>query len=96
MRLNQLDKMQQVCEAAVRIAPGSPDAHNSLGMSYFAQGKYLEAVNSFSTAILLDGENPMFRENLAEVYEKLGESEQAAHEFKMAGELKAKQKSREE
>ena len=60
MRLNQLDKMQRVCETAVRLAPDEPKTHNTLGMSQFLQRKYSDAIQSFTTAIRLDPHNPEF------------------------------------
>ena len=90
MRLGQLDKMLRVCETAVRLAPDEPKAHNSLGMSYFLQRRYSDATQSFSTAIRFDPDNPEFRENLGESYKRLGESEKAAREFRIARQLRAK------
>ena len=89
MRLNRLDKMQRVCETAVRLVPDEPRAHNTLGMSLFLQRKYSEATQSFTTAIRLDPHNPEFHENLGETYKRLGESEKAAQEFRIARQLRA-------
>ena len=90
MRLNQLDKMEKTCEAAVRLAPAEANAHNSLGMSYFLQKKYREAMDSFETTIRLDEDNPEFRENLAKVYDALGKADKAASEREKADQLRAK------
>ena len=90
MRLDQLDKMQRVCETAVRLAPDEPNAHNTLGMSRFLQRRYSDATQSFATAIRLDPHNPEFHENLGETYKRLGESEKAAQEFRIAKQLRAK------
>ena len=90
MRLNRLDKMWRVCETAVRLAPDEPGAHNTLGMSQFLQRKYSDATQSFTTAIRLDPHNPEFHENLGETYKRLGESEKAAQEFRVARQLRAK------
>ena len=90
MRLDQLDKMQSVCETAVRLAPDEPNAHNALGMSYFLQRRYFDATQSFTTAIRLDPHNPEFHENLGETYKRLGEPKKAAQEFRIARQLRAK------
>ena len=94
MRLNQLDKMEKTCEAAVRLAPAEANVHNSLGMSYFLQKKYREAMDSFQKTIRLDEDNPEFRENLAKVYDALGEADKAASEREKADQLRANQKGR--
>ena len=83
--------MQRACEAAVRLAPNEANGHNNLGMSYSLQGKYLEAMNSFLTAIQLDTKNPKFHQNLGKVYERLGDVEKAAHDFKTVQQLQAGQ-----
>ena len=90
MRLDQLDKMERVCESAVRLAPNEPNVHNNLGMSYFLQRRYSDATQSFTTAVRLDPRNPEFRENLGETYKRLGESEKAAQEFRIARQLRGK------
>ena len=90
MRLNQLDNMQRVCATAVRRAPDQPQAHNTLGMSYFLQRRYSDATLSFTTAIQLDPHNPEFHENLGETYKRLGESKKAAEEFRIARQLRSK------
>ena len=88
MRLNQLDKMQCICETATRLAPNEPNTHNTLGMSQFLQRRYSDATQSFVTAIRLDPHNPEFHENLGETYKRLGESEKAAQEFRIARQLR--------
>ncbi len=90
MRLNRLREMEKTCEAAVRFAPNEANAHNSLGMSYFLQKKYYEAMNSFETTIRLDEDNPEFRENLARVYEALGKADKAASERERAQRFREK------
>ena len=90
MRLNQLDRMQRICETATRLAPNEPNTHNTLGMSQFLQRRYSDATQSFVTAIRLDPHNPEFHENLGETYKRLGESEKAAQEFRVARQLRAK------
>ena len=91
MRLNRMDEMEKTCEAAVRFAPNEANAHNSLGMSYFLQKKFYEAMDSFETTILLDEDNPDFRENLAKVYEALGKADKAASERETAQQIREKQ-----
>ena len=91
MRLNRLGEMEKTCEAAVRLAPNEANAHNSLGMSFFLQMKYDEAMASFETTILLDEDNPEFRENLAKVYAALGKADKAASEREKARRLREKQ-----
>ena len=88
MRLNRLDKMQRICETATRLAPNEPNTHNTLGMSQFLQRRYSDATQSFVTAIRLDPHNPEFHENLGETYKRLGESEKAAQEFRIARQLR--------
>ena len=96
MRLNQFDKMEETCKAAVRLAPNEANVHNSLGMSYLLQGKYHEAMDSFETTILLDEDNPEFRENLAKVYEALGKVDKASNEREKAQRFREKHKRKQE
>jgi len=72
---------------AVRVAPGSPSAHNNLGSALMAAGKPDEAKYCFETALELDPNNVFALTNLAVLATKGGDHARAAIEYEKCLEL---------
>lgn len=70
--------------------PNSSLAHNNLGLAYYDQRRFDEAIGEYISAIKLryDHENAHF--NLGKVYFKIGRYDEAAYELETALKLKAR------
>ena len=69
MGLGRWEDARPVLEAALRAAPASPRAHNNLGVLAWRQGDPNGAKTHFQTALGLDGNNLVARQNLAALHE---------------------------
>jgi Flp pilus assembly protein TadD len=52
-------------EEAARLAPGSSEVYNRLGIAYATAGRRDDAVDAFERALALDCDNANARRNLA-------------------------------
>ncbi len=72
---NNLDKAKDAYNAALRIRPDTPEAHNNLGFIDFVNKDYQSASKRFSTAANMASNMPLeaadYYYNLGTVYEKM-------------------------
>ncbi len=85
-----LSGAQQNLNAALKLAPESPDANALLGKILFKQGKANEALKPLEFAVSKKPDDHERRYLLARVYQQLGRREDAASEFAEVQRLKAK------
>ncbi|KAK1407561.1 hypothetical protein QVD17_39180 [Tagetes erecta] len=76
---NQHTKAIHDCHKAIEIDPNYSKAYSRLGFSYYAQGKYREAIDKgFRKALELDPDNETVRGNIQAAEQKLREAHQRA------------------
>ena len=73
---------QRDLDAAIKIAPDSPDVYGNLGLLERAKGNNQEAIDNYQKALALDESLYVIRYNLAKVTMFLGELEDARREYK--------------
>lgn len=66
---------------AVLLDPGYDLAHYSLGDAFMKQGNYIQASKSYSHALALDKQNPLFGFNLAKALAASGKHENALYYY---------------
>lgn len=89
--LRQTDRIEEAINAnkkAVEISPQDADAHNNLGISYKAMGKFSHAKERFLKAISLRQNYPEAYNNLGAIYQALGKFVEAEKSFLQAIALK--------
>ncbi|KAJ6681662.1 hypothetical protein OIU74_020025 [Salix koriyanagi] len=65
------------CLKSVEIDPGYSKAYSRLGLAYYAQGNYRDAIDKgFNKALQLDPSNEMVKENIRVAEQKLKEQQQ--------------------
>src|SRR5216684_1268100 len=74
-------------EKVVRLAPKSPEGHNSLGWVLLAQGEIGSAIAQFQTAVKLKPEFAQAHINLANALIRKGDLPAALHEAREATQL---------
>jgi tetratricopeptide (TPR) repeat protein len=85
------DAAQQYLNAAMKLAPESPEANALAGKVLFKQGKAAKAVKPLEFAASKKPADHELRYTLARVYQQLGRKEDAAREFAEVHRLKAEQ-----
>jgi Flp pilus assembly protein TadD len=79
---DQTGKAIAALESYVQAYPEHALAHNDLGVLYYRTGQPREAIEQYRLAVDLDGENPVFRKNLADfLYVEQGDLEGAGHQY---------------
>ncbi len=73
---------QQDLDAAIKIAPDSPDVYGNLGLLERAKGNDEGASDYYKKALVLNKSLYVIRYNLAKVYRSLGKLEDARQEYK--------------
>jgi tetratricopeptide (TPR) repeat protein len=68
------------CKELTVQNPDEPQGHNALGMIYFEQGKYPQAIQEFQKAIKLDSNEYVYHSNLSNAYEETGQTQKAIEE----------------
>lgn len=86
-----LDTAERHLEAALKLAPESPDAQALKGKILFKRGKAADAVAPLEYAIKENPGDTERRYLLARIYQQLGRREDAAREFAEVQRLKARQ-----
>jgi Tfp pilus assembly protein PilF len=71
-------------EAAVDREADSPEAHYSLGLTYFDLGRYNDAINEYQMAIRLKPDLAEGHFNLGVAYDQSGQSEKALQSYQKA------------
>ena len=71
-------------EVAVGQEAGSPEAHYSLGLTYFDLGRYNDAINAYQKAIRLKADLAEAHFNLGVAYDQSGQSEKALQSYQNA------------
>src|SRR5207245_6976868 len=80
LRRGDLVSARVAFEKAVRLAPRSPEAHNSLGWVLLAQGQLEPAIPHFQTALQLKPDFPQAHINLSNALVQKGDLEGALRE----------------
>lgn len=82
--LGRLDEARDAAEEAVRLAPGSADAYNILGIIHRQQGKPELAIEAYHKSIELDPDDSAVRANLGNVLLEKGLLEKAVAAYRDA------------
>lgn len=69
-------------QAAVKVDPQSPEAHNFLGSALASRGRTQEAIGQFRLALSLRPKYPNARFNLGNALVKSGKLDEAIAEYK--------------
>lgn len=73
-QLGQYEEAMADCKKAIQLDPTYSKAYSRLGLAYYAQGKYHEAIeNGFKKALTLDPSSTSIQENLKAAQQKLNE-----------------------
>lgn len=73
---------------AVQLNPKLGQAHSNLGNVSYTRGDYQGALECYKRALDLDGDNPIYHENLHAAYKKLGKVSEAVHHLKRSYSLR--------
>ncbi|WP_373521637.1 tetratricopeptide repeat protein [Aquiflexum sp.] len=84
--LELYDEAIQEYQRSIEIKE-SDFSFNAIGVMKYLQGKFMEAIDFYSKALQLDGNNPIYWENRALAYEKAGNYEFAEMDSKKALEI---------
>jgi arylsulfatase A-like enzyme/tetratricopeptide (TPR) repeat protein len=71
-------------QASLTLSPDLPIAHNGLGLLHADEGRYADAVASFSRAVSLDPTNASYLVNLGNAHRAAGQLDQAADAYRKA------------
>ena len=75
---------REAIDRAVRLDPGKPEAHNTLGVVYLAERKLEPARQEFLRATAADPRNAPAWNNLGNVLRSLGRPDEAAEAYRRA------------
>ncbi|MDD5245916.1 MAG: tetratricopeptide repeat protein [Candidatus Omnitrophica bacterium] len=84
---NKFDQAESFYSQAVKEAPDSTDAHNSLGVIYLIQNKKDKSLEEMSRALKLDPSDAQIYNNIGNVYFSLGKYPEAADAYEKALQL---------
>src|SRR6202030_482801 len=84
LQQGDLGTAQAAFEKVVRIAPSSPEGHNSLGWVLLAQERIEPAIREFRAAVRLQPDFPQAHINLANAYMRKGDMQNALRESREA------------
>jgi serine/threonine protein kinase/Flp pilus assembly protein TadD len=76
-RLNRWEDAEKTLRRVLRERPNYWLPYNELGMNYYAQGKYPEALDSFRAASLANPKNALALSNAGSIYQLLGDYDNA-------------------
>ena len=82
-----------VAKALTQKLPKEGNLRRALGEAYAAEGKTSEAITELQAAEKLNGKNPQVHLDLAKVYKKAGQAQNAAREMQQYQALAAKAKT---
>jgi tetratricopeptide (TPR) repeat protein len=71
----------------IEINPNNTEIYSNLGLVYYNQGKYPQAISEFEKVIRLDPNNAMAYYNLGLVYKEQGKITESEAEFKKAKDM---------
>jgi tetratricopeptide (TPR) repeat protein len=83
----QLDQAERACRQIIAARPANADAHNILGVTLAAAGKFDDAVASLNTATKLNPQAASYYANLGEVLRQAGKLKEAQEALEKAVEL---------
>ncbi|MBW8870586.1 MAG: tetratricopeptide repeat protein, partial [Acidobacteriales bacterium] len=86
-----LDVVESHLQRAVKADPKCSDAYLQLGVLNASRGNFNAASDFYREAITADSQSTEAHYRLGVAYDRLGEREKAADEFKIHDELKKKQ-----
>ncbi|AEE82625.1 putative tetratricopeptide-like helical domain superfamily, acetyltransferase A, auxiliary subunit [Arabidopsis thaliana] len=76
-QINMCSEAIKDCLKSIEIDPNYSKAYSRLGLAYYAQGKYAEAIEKgFKKALLLDPHNESVKENIRVAEQKIREEQQ--------------------
>jgi tetratricopeptide (TPR) repeat protein len=81
-------KKKDLVEKALEVDPASPDAHFALGVLLYFESRFPLALDEFKRVSEINPSYPGVQNNLAAVYERMGEREKALHHLKLSQGLK--------
>ncbi|GAB4343545.1 MAG: hypothetical protein Kow0089_19390 [Desulfobulbaceae bacterium] len=81
---NQLDKAEEYFQRAIRANPDAPNAYEALADIALERGNIPDAISLYSRSIELGGDNGDLRRNLGTAYERAGDLQRAAQNWKAA------------
>src|SRR5271166_4759784 len=87
LQQGDLDAARANFEKVVRLAPNSPEGHNSLGWVLMSTGKIDEAIPQFRTAIRLNADFLQAHINLANALATKRDNDAAVNEARLAVKL---------
>jgi tetratricopeptide (TPR) repeat protein len=93
LRRSNVDEAASLAGMAVAARPDSADAHRLLGRVFIARQQWQQAAVELEQAKRLNPANPLTRAHLAQVYGRLGRSQDAAAEIEAYSRLKAREDS---
>jgi len=79
-----LDKAGSNCQEALALAPELAEGHTCLGRVYFVKGQYEDAVKEFQHSLELNKNSDETLRELADAYQKLGNSTAAEEAYRTA------------
>lgn len=94
MKAKNYKEVHAVLDEAAKISPRSPKLHYARGLTFEAEGKLEDAVNSFKKAREVGPKFIKAHEKLAELYEKLGKSNEMVSVLKEAVKVSPKNPDR--
>jgi predicted O-linked N-acetylglucosamine transferase (SPINDLY family) len=86
-QLGDAAEAEKLAREALRIEPGAPNFHNTLGNALYLQGRITEAAASFAKAFELDGANVGALSNWANVLLETGQVREAIAAHRQATEI---------
>jgi len=85
----QFAQAERVCRQIIDARPGNADAHNILGVTLAAAGRFNLAVAELKRAIKINPQAPSYHANLGEVLRQAGEPKEAAQALEASVRLDA-------
>jgi Tfp pilus assembly protein PilF len=75
---------ERVCRQIIEARPGNADAHNILGVTLAAAGRFADGVAALRRAIKINPQAPSYHANLGEILRQAGEADEAAQPLEAA------------
>lgn len=75
MQISKFDEAKNILEKAIKVYPFDSDDYNSLGMIYHYQTDYQNAMEKYTKALEVKGNNVSALMNRAMLYEQMGDKE---------------------